>query len=769
MQRLVGVPTGANPQPTAPIINIRPLAPIAPAAAIPRPVINQPRLAPLAPLAPLASVTPLGAGVNVAVPVQPRPVMTPILAGGRTPIPVQAPRIQPLAPIAPIARGQPVVPQAVNVLPPLSTPVMPVVRAPTPVQRPVLTPPTLIAPRSPIPRPQLTAVQPPAARSPSAVPIVIARPPLAPVTPVRPPLAPVTPVRPPLAPVTPVRPPLAPVTPVRPAMAPISPVTPVRPAMAPLSTLTVRVPAVVNGQVLPGPYRQTINIPIPEPITERPLGEWQLEWFARVREILAHHYGYIDTSQPGAGKTSLALWIAKLFNLPLLVIAPAGIVDAGVWPREAQRTNAQHLLIDVVTYSTLAGKKFKQPSHPYLTSLDRMTEGGVVQTRFDATDYYRSITSRGCLLVFDEFSNLKNTSRKLKASLEMLANVIVEGGASRYALLSGTPFDKEGNAVNILRALRYIRAPRLYHKDAVTKEVRLEGLQELIEACRLMDAALTQRVVAQYDIQAMGTEMSQSLVYELYITVIKKTISGSMPAPPTEGRFEQYNGFFNVNPNDLQRLRQGINELATAVRYDPRTGQIGVAKGAFGRVTPALRIIEDAKIRDMIRVSRSYLEQRPTMKIIIAVSYTESVDKLMAALADFNPIQFDGRTKKKQRAIIEDTFRDSPYHRALIGNITVIGKGLSFQPYKAGEERLTLISPSYHMLDISQVAYRTERAGKKGDSYVYIFYGKGRDIELETNILDAMVRKSGVVKGTLDENGKQLKLPGEYQSYYEAE
>lgn len=702
------IPSGATPQPTEPIATIRPLTNTVNPVAIPNaiPTVARPMIQPVRPTMPQISVVI-------------RPITTPVLAGGRAPIPVQIPRALPM--VQPINRVP--IQQVAQRVP---QPAQPVVQ-PIPVMRvPVARPPMVIAPVSPI--------TPRGGPRPTVIPV--GRGPVSPFI-------------------------------------PISPVSPIQRVTGPTSPqLTIRVPSVANipvmppiNRVVPGPYK--LVVPIPQQITERPLGEWQLDWFGRIRQVLGQNYGYIDTSQPGAGKTSVALWAGKVFNLPMLVIAPAGIVDAGVWPREAQRVNAQHLLIDVISYNTLAGKKFKQPSHPYLTSLDRMTEGRIVQTRFDATQYYKNLTARGCLLIFDEFSNLKNTSRKLKASLEMLANVITEGGPSRYALLSGTPFDKEGHAVNILRALRYIRAPRLYYKDPSTKQVTLEGLQELIEACRLMDAGVTALVLSEYNVDSMSTEMSQSLVYDLYTTVIKHAISGSMTSPPTEGRYDQYNGFFNINPNDFTQLKQGITDLAMALGFDPRTGQIAAAKGAFGKVTPGLRIIEFAKIRDMIRFARQSLQQHPRLKIILGVNYTETVDALMAGLADYGPIQFDGRTKKKQRAIIEDLFRDSPQRRVLVGNITVIGKGLSFQAFDPLDSRLTIISPSYHMLDISQAAYRTDRAGKKGDASVYIFYGQGNGIEMETKILDALARKSNVVKGTLDENGNELKLPGEYQSYYE--
>ena len=724
------IPTSNNQQPTAAIAQIAPIRPnvavpsVRPVAPVPRPVVPVPVVRttaavprPVTPIARPPSVVPAG-----PIAAMPRPV-TPIARP-----PSVVPRTTPLSPGASIRVALPVQQR------PIMTPVLTGGRAQIPVQIPRAVP-TATPALPPITTPivSIPVARPPTATGPRS-PIPVARPPMSSVP------SPIPTFRPPIP--VPVR---------TPTTAPVPVMT------KPPPQLLLRIPNIVPGQYMP----------VPAPITERPLGDWQLEWFTRVRQILTENYGYIDTSQPGAGKTSLCLWIAKAFNLPVLVITEAGIVDAGVWPREARLVNASHLLVGVISYNTLAGKKFKQPSHPYLTSLDRMSEGGIVQTRFDATDYFKNIAARGCLLVFDEFSNLKNTSRKLKASLELLANVITDGGPSRYALLSGTPFDKEGHAINILKALRYIRSPRLYYKDPITKQITLEGLHQLIEACRLLDAVATANVLAEYNIDGMNSDMSESLVYNLYTNVIKKSISGSMPAPPTEGLFEQYNGFFNINPEDNARLQQAIKDLATAVRFDVNTGQIMGKNKGFANATPALRIIEFAKARDMIRVARSYLAQFPTMKVVLGVNYTETVDLLMSGLADYGTIQFDGRVKGKRRANIEDTFRNSPNHRVLIGNIRVIGKGLSFQGLTPDALRLTILSPSYNLLDISQAAYRTNRAGKKGDAYVYVFYGQGAGIELETNILDAMVRKSGVVKGTLDENGNELRLPGEYTPYYE--
>ena len=78
-----------------------------------------------------------------------------------------------------------------------------------------------------------------------------------------------------------------------------------------------------------------------------------------------------------------------------------------------------------------------------------------------------------------------------------------------------------------------------------------------------------------------------------------------------------------------------------------------------------------------------------------------------------------------------------------------------------------LISPSYKLLEIIQAASRIYRDGTMSDAFVRIFYGKDT-LGVESGILQALARKTSVLKGVIDEHlNNYLLLPGEYPNEQE--
>jgi len=454
------------------------------------------------------------------------------------------------------------------------------------------------------------------------------------------------------------------------------------------------------------------------------------------------------------------MWLAKQFGFRLIVIGPVGAIEDG-WRKEAAQYRVE--ILSYISYQSLRSKRGFQPKHGLLDRHDNVTEGGIHQVHFAPTQLYLDLVEQGVMLICDEIHNIKNNSDQYKACTALMKPIISGGGRSRFGLLSGTPIDKEEQAVNLMRLIGYIRAHRLHNYDRVNQTIVLEGAQELIDACRFINADETNRVLAQ--IPATKKTMSH-LIYTLYIRVVKTSISGGMVRPePDEQLYDVKNGFYNMTVRRGQQLHEAVNALIRATNFDERTGTVDWRGGNIGAVTPALVQGENAKVDDMARVTTQILMNDPRAKVIISVNYTSTIDDLKTLLVFYHPLALYGETPAKKRGALISDFNDNPARRVLIMNTAVGAFGISLYSPAPNSPRYMLISPSYHLLQLTQAAARINGPGMISPATVRMFYGRD---EREAKILDALARKTVVLKGTLEDAViNTLTLPGDYQAEYE--
>jgi hypothetical protein len=545
-------------------------------------------------------------------------------------------------------------------------------------------------------------------------------------------------------------------TPTLPIPVPIPIPTPTLPIPVPVPTLTLPIPVPV-----PTPTRLVVAPPTPV-IKEIVLRPWQTAWAHRAYQIMLRNHGYIDTSKMGSGKTYVLLWLAKQFGFPLIIICPVIMID--IWRKTAAEYSVP--VINIIGYQALRSQTNQQPKHGLLTRHDNITEGGTHQISFQPTPAYLELVANGVMIVCDEMQNIKNNSAQYKACNALLRPIISAGGTSRFALLSGTPFDKLEHAVNLLRLIGYIRAHRLYNYITETRELILEGMQELIDACMFINAEETGRILAE--IPLIKSKMNQ-LAYELYTRVVKQNISGAMPTPTTiQGRFDIKNGFFNMTDAATERLREAINDLGRATRFNERTGTVDMRGNNLGAITTALVHIENAKVETFARVATSILMANPTSKVIISLNYISTIEEIATLMIFFNPLILTGSVPAAKRPGIIDRFNTDPTYRLLIMNTQVGGVGISLHDTVGNAPRFMLISPSYKMIEIAQSAARIHRDGTISDATVRMIYGNLDDAH-EDRILEAMARKSQILKGTLEMDiNPDLILPGDYPAEREA-
>lgn len=495
-------------------------------------------------------------------------------------------------------------------------------------------------------------------------------------------------------------------------------------------------------------------------VKELVLRPYQVPWATKAEGILRRSHGYIDTSRMGSGKTYVTLHLAKKFGFQLFIVSPVSVME--VWKRTAAEYGVG--IVAIISYQSLRSQKNHQPKHGYLQRIDTVTEGNVHQVHFLPTEPYVSLVKRGVLVIFDEIQNIKNNSDQYKACTALLRPVL-EGGVSRWGLLSGTPFDKEEHAMNLLRLINYIRAHRMYYVDKETGRFVPEGIQELIDSCLFIDRPRTEAIVA---LNPPSRHTVSHLAYTLFVEVVKPNISGAMPKPDTiDAVFDVKDGYYKINRESEKMLREGLGDLAAATRYDETRGTVTMQADNIGAVTKALVVIENSKVVDFARVAGSILTSVAGSKVIIAINYTSTIGLLKPLLESFSPLILNGQVKPDMRARIVVAFNNDVNVRLLIMNTMVGGVGISLHDIVGNSPRYMLINPGYKMLDVVQATGRIYRDGTKSAATVRLFYGRGSNMQ-ETGILRAMAKKSQVLMSTLEQDmSEDLVLPGDYPQYME--
>ena len=649
--------------------------------------------------------------------------------------------------------SKPTTPASVNVRPVSSTitaSVRPVPRPKTPVGVPPVSS-TATASVRPVPRPKTPAGVPPVSSTTTAS--------------VRPVFRPKTPVSvPPVSSTA--------TASVRPVPRPKTPVS--VPPVATTTTTSVR-PVPISKPIIPVPKTSVTSKPIIPVATVRTqvdikpgkkgvkpliLKDRQKTWAAKADHLLRTTNGYFDTSDMGAGKMIIAIYLALVFDFSLLVIGPKTIIQS--WRNHAAEYGVD--VIDVLSYGAVRGKVGYQPTSGLLNRSDIVTDTGRRKVLFEPSEYYLQLLNSGILLIIDEIQNVIQKSAIHKACNVLLRTMIETGGQSRFGLLSGTPYCKEENVINLLRLAGYIKSSRMCRTDPVSKDIIPEVLQELIDVCYTLDPDTTSGITAE----GFRKDTVANICHRLYSDVLREHMVGAMTAPQPEGViYDIKNGFYNIDPDHLKLLQKAVYKLSETVNTD-EDGKEVIDMIGRGKMVKALVAVEQAKLYDMARIARETLETVPNSKVIILLNYSKiNIPIIVDMLADYQPELLTGSSSVPERQRVLDRFNDDPSCRLLIGNIKVAGVGNNMHDVRGDSPRYMYISPTFDLLAMAQAAKRVWREGVMSDATVRTFYAKETG-KTEIKILTALAKKSGILKETVSSiTAKDMILPSDYESYYE--
>lgn len=477
-------------------------------------------------------------------------------------------------------------------------------------------------------------------------------------------------------------------------------------------------------------------------VITRKLLPHQVSHYDRMKAALIENGCAVDTSLMGSGKTYVACALATRLQLSLTIFCPKSV--APIWREVASIFEIQDIVVETYAFLRKGNLYFRlvRDSHPIVTE-----------------DFHRRI-QQGTLLIFDEAQALKNKSCQFIGARSLTRAVQALGGRSRSLFLTATPIDKEEQVAHFCQLFGIIQSERLARQD-IQEGYVLEGIQELLDYCR--------KIAPQDDwprIRASINNLNKHRqMLKLFTTYIKPRFCFAMSAPQINSPLDIKNGYYEISGEGTHHLAEGLHELTQAIRSrlltNPADNEID-----WGGVSRALQKIELAKVEILVRLSHEIL-QHPGTKVVCMLSYNEPLRMTFDALSQYQPLKLNGKTSSQQREAIVKLFQTSPAHRVLVANLSVSALGLSLHDTVGNSPRTLLVIPNYYVMNLHQATRRIYREGTKSPATVRFIYAKSH-IQ-ESRLLDAISRKSKVIKELLDERLKDVKYPSEYETYIEGE
>jgi len=498
------------------------------------------------------------------------------------------------------------------------------------------------------------------------------------------------------------------------------------------------------------------------------LKEDQLPHVQRLISILEDNFCAFDMSMMGAGKTYTATALAKHFEFDkVIIICPASIVAK--WNL---MKNFGLKIHSVISYESLRSIRGKDPAHRLLFRYD---DGKHVH--FEPSPELERMTEKGLFVVFDEAQRVKNKNASWYACKTIAETILLSGGMSRFLLLSGTPIDKQEQAMNMMKMMGFIRSEKLYVHNLAQNTLNLYGAEELIDFCRRINSRKVDEILSEEPFTARNIE---SICYKLFQKIIKPNITSSMPAPKIENvRIDLKNAEYSIrgfeDEQDIRRAVTEVNDTFTKFtkneRYDinvinpSENSKLKAVKEKrremiqrlIEKIIFNMRVIENAKMNIFITLAKKKLEENPNYKVCLFVNYTSSIKILQKGLKDYEPLVLDGKVPKEQRQDILTKFQEpTTRFRLLIGNIRVCSSGLDIDDKLGNFPRFIYANANLSILDLQQLPSRFLRLDTKSSSVFRFVYVRNYP---EIGLLQNLKKKSKVMKQTTEkqvEEGTQF-------------
>ena len=534
----------------------------------------------------------------------------------------------------------------------------------------------------------------------------------------------------------------------------------------------------------------------------------QTDHVKRIHKIFDSFPFALDLSMLGAGKTYTSTRIAMERSYKhVIVICPVSVMPK--WKHMFQTYNVPIKLI--LGYQSLRSVKYKQPKHGLLYRRDTTqhvnrahawqantwVQDTIDHVTFETTAAYKEMVKEGLLLILDEVQNIKNVSSQFLAAKALIREITLQNGSlltscfptasllgmigrtrepfkSHVLLVSGSPIDKQEQVITLFKGLGVMESNRIAQQNISTGVVDWDGMQEIETFCKRL------RATSPHYYNAASRWFSWDYyAYTLFQHIFKPAVSSVMSPPPSGTRLVKRNAFYTVDSEGAEILRRGLVRLVADSNFNAATGTVafqgGAAAAGMASISRSLQIIETGKIQLFARVAREELSLNSNLKVVLALNYTESIKDLTALLAEYSPLVMTGSTSEVKRGEILKEFQAPTLEkRLLICNQSVASTGIDLDDKHGCFPRLALVSPNYSTITSYQLGHRFQRSDTKSDARVHFVFAKAKGKSkaeskdtIELNVLDALSRKSSVMKETTSQQVGRVVFPGDHEEWIE--
>jgi len=358
--------------------------------------------------------------------------------------------------------------------------------------------------------------------------------------------------------------------------------------------------------------------------------------------------------------------------------------------------------------------------------------------------------------VVDEVQFTRNNTAQYRAIQTLVKTLVITENESYFAILSASPFDKEAQAVNLMKMVGIIRQEELFRRGHPT------GWRELVAYCQEKNPYVTVALLSM----RQGKKFD-GYAFQLYSEVVREELCSAMPlviGPKCDAK----NGYYKVGPEKKEAFDKALLALKCATCHvkDPIAPRIK-GDGNYAQLTMAMVQLETLKISIFARLARKYLEDNASCKVVVGVHYLNTMFTLENELRDFYPLLLHGDMNEDEREDVVEQFQTPSKERRLLLCIARVGGvGISLHDTNGNYPRVMLLSPSFNLIDTHQATGRVYRVGTKSHTIIRTVYPNVGD--QERSIHRVLIKKSKVLKAILEVYTRQkVVLPIDYQEEYE--
>jgi SWI/SNF-related matrix-associated actin-dependent regulator of chromatin subfamily A-like protein 1 len=165
---------------------------------------------------------------------------------------------------------------------------------------------------------------------------------------------------------------------------------------------------------------------------------------------------------------------------------------------------------------------------------------------------------------------------------------------------------------------------------------------------------------------------------------------------------------------------------------------------AFQAISDIRRVHAERKLPQAIRYIRDVLESMEVKKLVVFAHHRATVEALVEALSEFNPVHIMGGTRPKDAFASVQAFQNDDKVQVFIGNLQAAGEGITL----TAASHVVIVEPSWVPGEIAQAADRCHRIGTKSSVTVDLLTVQG---SIDARMIKRVIEKEEVINQVIKE------------------